>query len=125
MRNDVLGALRSVAPLAGPGSFCAEFCFDPALPVFKGHFPGRPMVPGILEIEAARCAAESFTGKRYEILRVDKAKFTVAVTPGDVMAVEGGLATTPEGVQLKATLSVGKAVAATLAMLLKENSGAA
>jgi 3-hydroxymyristoyl/3-hydroxydecanoyl-(acyl carrier protein) dehydratase len=117
--------MKSVAPTAGPASFRAEFCFDPALPVFKGHFPGRPLVPGVLEIEAARCAAESFAGKRYDIVRVDKAKFTAAVTPGDVMIVEGSLATTPEGVQMKATLSVGKASAATLVMLLRERSDVA
>src|SRR5437762_11250594 len=37
---------------------------DPALPIFKDHFPGRPLLPGVLLIEAAAQTAGCLWPKR-------------------------------------------------------------
>ena len=41
------------------GTAIFEFRFGADDPVFAGHFPNRPLLPGIFQLEMARVAAES------------------------------------------------------------------
>lgn len=61
---------------------------------FAGHFPGEPVMPGVLQIEAlaqALCIliAESFpdvaAGKRPAFAGIEEVRFRKAVRPGDVL----------------------------------------
>jgi 3-hydroxyacyl-[acyl-carrier-protein] dehydratase len=63
---------------------------------FKGHFPQRPVMPGVLIIEAmAQTAAvlvvhtlgPAFEGKLVYFMSIDSARFRRPVVPGDVMRV--------------------------------------
>ncbi len=65
---------------------------DPGEDYFRGHFPGRPIMPGVLVIEAlAQTAAvlvgysEDVPGDRAEIyfMSVERARFRKPVAPGD------------------------------------------
>jgi len=58
---------------------------------FQGHFPGRPIMPGVLQIEALAQAAgvlavESLglagTGKLVYFMAIEEAKFRTPVLPG-------------------------------------------
>ena len=58
---------------------------------FQGHFPGLPVMPGVLQIEAmaqAACLAFSRPGeseKIYYIAGISEAKFRRPVVPGDTL----------------------------------------
>lgn len=61
-------------------------------PFFQGHFPGRPVMPGVLVIEALAQAGglliqlsneADATGKVFYLVKVDGAKFSRMVVPGD------------------------------------------
>ncbi len=62
-------------------------------PHFQGHFPGRPVMPGVLVVEAmaqtagALCAAsQDFKPAEHDqvlLMTIDKAKFRKPVVPGD------------------------------------------
>ena len=61
-------------------------------PHFQGHFPGRPVMPGVLIIEGmaqtagALCVAAHGGGEAPDLvyfMTIDKAKFRKPVTPGD------------------------------------------
>ena len=63
-------------------------------PFFQGHFPGQPIMPGVLIIEAMAQAGGILTqltlgrdaqSKLFYMVKVDKAKFTRKVVPGDVL----------------------------------------
>ncbi len=60
-------------------------------PYFQGHFPGRPIMPGVMQIEALAQAAgvlamESLglagSGKLVYFMSIDNAKFRAPVEPG-------------------------------------------
>ena len=63
---------------------------------FQGHFPGAPVMPGVLIIEAmAQCAAVLFLRsvpdrerKLFYFGAVDKARFRRPVVPGDQLILE-------------------------------------
>lgn len=62
---------------------------------FRGHFPGRPIMPGVLIIEAMAqvggvmmLAANRNEGKMAYFLACDKAKFRKTVVPGDELVME-------------------------------------
>ena len=66
-------------------------------PFFQGHFPGTPVMPGVLQIEAMAQAggilasrAVSFDPSTHVMLfmAIDGVKFRKAVTPGDQLRIE-------------------------------------
>jgi 3-hydroxyacyl-[acyl-carrier-protein] dehydratase len=63
--------------------------------IFEGHFPGYPLMPGVLQIEcmAQTCgwlvtAVNRFTAMPF-LIGVKEAKFRSPVLPGDELEVEG------------------------------------
>ncbi|MDY0145152.1 MAG: 3-hydroxyacyl-ACP dehydratase FabZ [Kiritimatiellia bacterium] len=64
-------------------------------PCFQGHFPGMPVFPGVLQLEAMAQTAGILLnkllgseGKVAFYLGVDKAKFRRMVMPGDQLRIE-------------------------------------
>jgi len=61
-------------------------------PFFSGHFPGHPIMPGVLIVEAMaqvggvfafRCLPEEWSGSLVYFLGIDKVRFRKPVVPGD------------------------------------------
>ena len=83
------------AEITGEGEVTAHFTFTPDMPFFKGHFPSRPIVPGVLIIEAL-CQAGAFgllsrpENKDMNALLtgVTNARFRAAVNPGDKLIMK-------------------------------------
>lgn len=64
-------------------------------PWFAGHFPGTPILPGVLIVEScaqlcsvvAQSEADGNEGLLYVLLKVDGFKFLKPVVPGDMMEI--------------------------------------
>lgn len=63
---------------------------------FNGHFPGAPVMPGVLIIEAmaqtaaalvVHSAGKELEGKLVYFMAIDEAKFRKPVTPGDQLKI--------------------------------------
>ncbi len=66
-------------------------------PYFQGHFPGAPVMPGVLQIEAMAQAGGILASKSVAFdaatqvmlfMAIDQVKFRKAVTPGDQLRIE-------------------------------------
>ena len=67
-------------------------------PFFEGHYPGNPVMPGVLQLEAMAQAAGvlllrrgSMEGKVALFMSADKVKFRKAVRPGDQIVINARL----------------------------------
>jgi 3-hydroxymyristoyl/3-hydroxydecanoyl-(acyl carrier protein) dehydratase len=63
----------------------------PGHPVFEGHFPGQPLLPGALllaEVQEALAAAPGWSAWLGPRPALSAAKFLAPVRPGDSLAVE-------------------------------------
>jgi uncharacterized membrane protein/3-hydroxymyristoyl/3-hydroxydecanoyl-(acyl carrier protein) dehydratase len=59
----------------------AEMFFDGHARYFKGHFPGIPVLPGVVQLGMARHFAEVFLRRPVVLRAVKKIKFTHVITP--------------------------------------------
>ena len=66
-------------------------------PYFQGHFPGAPVMPGVLQIEAMAQAGGILASKAVQFdasthvmlfMAIDAVKFRKAVVPGDQLHIE-------------------------------------
>ncbi len=64
-------------------------------PFFQGHFPGHPVMPGVLQLEAMAQAGSillfrnlNVTGKIGYFMSADEVKFRKPVVPGDTLFIE-------------------------------------
>lgn len=68
----------------------------PELDVFQGHYPHFPILPGVLQLEAAFQAGAILIAKTQDVsegqvpvvTRVNNTKFRTMVRPGDVLDIE-------------------------------------
>ena len=73
-----------------PGTvpFKARFDIPVDHPCFSGHFPGQPILPGVLLLERVMSLAQTSLRQPPDEYTVYNVKFLAAVVPGDVLDVQ-------------------------------------
>ncbi|MEV4319176.1 hypothetical protein [Actinocrispum sp. NPDC049592] len=71
---------------------------DPADPVFAGHYPGFPVLPGLFVFDHVDHAVRAETGA--QLVALDRAKFVRPVRPGDDLRIEATLTPADDGQML-------------------------
>ena len=62
------------------------FCIDADHPALPGHFPGRPVVPGVLLLDEVLSGLSAIG---VEVTRIARVKFLAVLLPGDPARVKG------------------------------------
>lgn len=100
-------------------------------PHFQGHFPGNPLFPGVLVLEAMAQACGVLTmisenvtpqeGKSYMLVGIDNARFKRPVVPGDQLILRAEIVTNKRGIwKYRAQASVNGDLVATADILCAE-----
>lgn len=80
------------------GGFTATLTVDASLSIFPDHFASGPILPGVCMIQAVLIAAANASGvKEFRLSSLKTAKMTAPVRPGDVVSIDGTLASLAEG----------------------------
>lgn len=78
--------LQDLSPPAASFAIAAD---HPALP---GHFPGRPIVPGVVLLDQALLRIAAALGRPIDRFEIGTAKFLCPVSPGECVDIDYAVA---------------------------------
>ena len=64
-----------------PGRVDAKLCLDPQHPIFRGHFPGAPVLPGVCMMHIVKEMLEKAAGSPLLLEEATYAKFLSMINP--------------------------------------------
>lgn len=96
--RDPMLLVTSVEALIEGESISTTFFVDPARDIFRGHFPGDPVLPGVYSVECMAQTADilllstqRYQGKIPLFLGIDKVRFMKKILPGDTVEIRARL----------------------------------
>lgn len=91
--------------MAGEGTF--RLALLPGCAVYRGHFPGHPVCPGVYQIATVKECAERLAGCRLHIGTIRRCRLTAVATPATTTEVEVRVTLRPteRGYSVSATMS--------------------
>jgi 3-hydroxyacyl-[acyl-carrier-protein] dehydratase len=88
-------------------TYIARIRINPEHEIFRGHFPGNPVVPGVCQVQMIRETLEFITGYQGVLLDADNIKFLSMIVPDEKVELELDIKTTgsdPTSTGITATL---------------------
>ena len=78
------------ATISGSQSISALVSLDPGHPIYGGHFPGNPVVPGVCQVQMVREALEILMDVKGMLVAADNIKFLNMIVPSEhpVVAID-------------------------------------
>lgn len=61
----------------------AEISLEVGHPLYKGHFPDQPVVPGVMQIQIVRELIEKILGRSLTIKKIKQIKYMIPIIPDD------------------------------------------
>ena len=107
MRDSISAARKAGPTLQTDGTSYFEFNFPASDPVFAGHFPHRPILPGIFQLEIVRMATEWMQNRPLAVQEISKAKFKRPIIPGEILKLNLKLAEVDDTVTATASFVCG------------------
>ena len=106
MQDSIRHAQKTGPEMNADGATRFEFCFPTDDPTFAGHFPNRPLLPGVFQLEIVRSAAEDMLKQPLFVREIVKAKFLRPIIPTEIVRVELKLTENPDTILARASFSV-------------------
>lgn len=105
MLRDNLYKLNSLAE--DNGVFTAEITLLPDCPIYEGHFPGKPITPGVCLVQMAVETIEKIEGCQKNICEAKDIRFTSIIIPSENPAIHIELKKTDDSGRWSVTISAG------------------
>lgn len=83
-----VSACMSDFKISEDGKICAKFIFPADFIGFQGHFPDKPILPGICKIMAVKAMLQRYYNQKLSISQIVTAKFFAPVACGDELLIE-------------------------------------
>lgn len=93
-------------PETDGGLLKTTISLNPAHDIFKGHFPGNPIVPGVCMMQMVKEILENQLGKKLRLVKADNIKFLSFINPNEYpqVGLEIKMSTVDEQVKADAQL---------------------
>jgi len=103
------------------GSFTAHISLNKDHAIFKGHFPGNPVTPGVCMMQIVKELTEEFTYKKLFLQSASNVKFMAIINPYETpdLKLQLDITENNEQVKVKNITSFGETIA--LKMLANYN----
>ncbi|MDN5869333.1 MAG: hypothetical protein L0H73_01220 [Nitrococcus sp.] len=72
---------ETTARRLGPGSLELDFTLAPDCPWLEGHFPGRPILPGVVQVGWAAAYASQLAARDEPPMQLQRIKFKRPILP--------------------------------------------
>jgi 3-hydroxyacyl-[acyl-carrier-protein] dehydratase len=104
------------------GNFLANIKLNENHEIFKGHFPGNPVTPGVCMMQIVKELTEEFTGKKLFLKSASNVKFMAIINPYETpnLQLQLTVSETDEEVKVKNTTSFGETIALKLSVTYKK-----
>jgi len=96
--RDPMLLVTTVESLTPGEEIVSTFYVDPSREIFRGHFPGEPVLPGVYSVECMAQTADilllstaRYAGKVPLFLGIDKVRFRRKILPGDTLEIRARL----------------------------------
>lgn len=89
--------------------------------IYKGHFPGRPVTPGVVLMQLFKEDAERIYDKKLQLVRADNVKFTAVFDPtiDEELILDSNLTETGEFIKLKGIAKTREGIVLKISSLYK------
>ena len=87
LRKEIRGSIKRFW-MDTAGVLLAQFTFPSSFVGFQGHFPGRPILPGVCLIQAMLSLYEAYHSIPIRLVELKTAKFIAPVLPGEDIIME-------------------------------------
>lgn len=95
------------------GHYIAQINLNKDHDIFKGHFPGNPVTPGVCMMQIVKELTEEFTGKKLFLKTASNVKFMAIINPFETpeLTLQLDISENGEEVKVKNTTSFGETIA--------------
>ncbi len=87
-------------PAVLPGQLRASLTVPASHPILVGHFPGAPLVPGVLLLQAVQQAFEEVTSRSFTITAIDEVRWHAPLAPEVVATMQATVTALDTGVAI-------------------------
>lgn len=104
------------------GNFIANISLNKDHNIFKGHFPGNPVTPGVCMMQIVKELTEEFTGKKLFLKSASNVKFMAIINPFETpdLILQLDINEGEEEIKVKNTTSFGETIALKMSVNYKK-----
>ncbi|MDQ0783517.1 3-hydroxyacyl-ACP dehydratase [Chryseobacterium sp. W4I1] len=104
------------------GSFTANIHLNKDHDIFKGHFPGNPVTPGVCMMQIVKELTEEFTGSKLFLKTASNVKFMAIINPFETpdLKLQLDITENEEDVKVKNITSFGETIALKMSVSYKK-----